>query len=262
MSMVGVQGLEIQNQLGFVRECLRPEVLERLEGRDIFEEACLQNGAEGYGPVEAVFLYCFTATRRPHRVVQVGCGVSTAVILRAAQDFGFEVEITCIDPFPTPFLVNADRESLLSLLATPAQDVPLETFLTLGPGDLLFIDSTHTVKPGSEVNRIILEVLPRLADGVRIHFHDIWFPYDYSPGILTDDLFFWGENTLLHAFLSLNSRYRVLASLSTLHHGAQDELRALLPTYTPASFEHGYSVSREGDAGDFPSSLYLEALGS
>lgn len=259
-TMAGVRGLEVDKQLAFVGECCVPEVVERTGGLDLYTEACRLNRAPGFGPVEAVFLYCFMAKARPPRVVQVGAGVATAVMLRAASDFGFETEVVCVDPYPTDYLRRADERGDLRLVDERAQDVELETLTGLGPGELLFIDSTHTVKPDSEVNRIVLEVLPRLEAGVLVHYHDIYFPYDYAPGVLTTDLFFWAESTLLQAFLVHNERYRVLASLSTLHYWAQEALSQALPIYRPARHEHGYaadSPSGESPAGHFPSSLYL-----
>ena len=102
----------------------------------------------------------------------------------------------------------------------------------LKPGDLLFVDSTHAVKPGGDVNYLILEVLPRLQAGVWVHFHDISFPYDYEPSLFKT-LFFWAESTLLQAFLACNPRYAIVLSLSMLHHARQTELKEILPSYQP-----------------------------
>ena len=89
------------------------------------------------------------------------------------------------------------------------------------------------MKPGSEVNRIILDVLPRLKSGVFVHFHDIYFPYDYSPTLLSFDLFFWVESTLLHAFLIGNGHCRIVLSTSMLHYAAPERIAALFPRYAP-----------------------------
>src|SRR5690606_17232979 len=106
-----------------------------------------------------------------------------------------------IEPFPSAFLLDAHTNGQITLIEKKAELVPRETITKLQQGDMLFIDSTHTVKPGSEVNRIILDVLPRLNDGVFVHFHDIYFPYDYQRSLLSSELFFNSESTLLHAFL-------------------------------------------------------------
>jgi hypothetical protein len=137
-----------------------------------------------------------------------------------------------------------------------AQKVPLEVLTELDDGDFLFIDSSHTVKPGSEVNRLILEVLPRLKRGAWVHFHDIFFPYDYQRGLLSDELFFCNESVLLQAYLTNNPRYTIRASLSMLHYAAPGELIKYLPNYHPAENEHGLKRSED----HFPASTYLQVI--
>lgn len=253
--MTGIRGAAIDEQLAFVRSCCAAEVVERAP-TNLWGLACADNGVPGYGLVEALFLHCFIAHKRPSRIVQIGCGVSTSVILRAARSVGYEPEIVCVEPYPTDYLTRIAGAGEIVLLRTAAQEVSLEELTGLAGGDLLFIDSTHTVKPGSEVNRIVLEVLPRLAPGVFVHLHDIWFPYDYSPVVLTEDMFFWSETVLLQAFLTGNAAYTLRASLSMLHHGAGTELPALLG-YRPARIEHGLLVPPLDDR-QFPTSTYLE----
>ena len=257
-SLLGVEGADPESQLAFVSECSSEALQELVARTDIHGDACRENGAVGFGPVEAAFLYCFVATKRPPKVVQVGCGVSTAVIYRAAAETGYDVELVCVDPYPTEYLKRLAAAGALTLIAEPAQDVPLAVLTELDAGDLLFVDSTHTVKPGSEVNRLVLEVLPRLRSGVLVHFHDITFPYDHTPTILTDDVFFWNESVLLQAFLTGNQGYRIRAALSLLHHAAPTALQSLLPLYEPALLRDGLSPARHGIPGHFPSSIYLE----
>ncbi len=252
--MVGVPGAAIDGQLEFLRSILTPEITSRLAEVDLHREACIENGAPGYGPVEADVLYAFVRSCRPRKVVQVGAGVSTAVILEAAASLEEHVDITAIDPFPTAFLQDAP----VDVIAEEAQDVQLEQFTGLASGDLLFIDSTHTVKADSEVNRLVLEVLPRLAPGVWVHFHDIYFPYDYQRDVLEPALFFWSESTLVHAFLIGNGGFRIEASLSMLHYAASSEVQQLVPRYRPEPGRDGLTAGRPDL--DFPSSLYLRAV--
>lgn len=135
----------------------------------------------------------------------------------------------------------------------------MDVYLTLGEGDLLFIDSTHTVKPGSEVNLIILEVLSRLAKGVYVHFHDIYFPYDYKRALMSDGLFFSNESVLLHAFLIGNAHYVIRTSLSMLHYAVPSEFEKLLSGYKPQENDFGLrSGNIEGR--HFPSSLYIQKI--
>lgn len=260
-SMVGVRGTALDDQLAFARSCATADLVAEIQASGtLYKDACQANGAVGYGPIEAEFLYCFVASRRPRRVVQVGCGVSTAVMLRSAREHEVPLDIVCIDPFPTRFLLDAAKRHEIVLLADRAQDVPLQTLTDLSAGDLLFVDSTHTVKPGSEVNRLILEVLPRLAEGVYVHFHDIWFPYDYPWTILHEDLFFWNESVVLHAFMAHNERYALRLAMSMLHNSDPDRLHEILPSYRPARCKDGLRVSAD-DRGHMPSAAYLQVMG-
>lgn len=253
-SMVGVQGVDPDEQLSFVRSLLTDDVRRRIARGDIHATACGRNGEPGYGPVEADFLYAFVSTQRPRRIVQIGCGVSTAVCLLGASEAGYIPAITCVEPYPNQFIQAAARAGEITLLPQPVETLDYAFLADLGPGDLFFVDSSHTLGPAGEVTRIVLEMLPRLAAGVRVHFHDIWFPYDYSSGILDGELFFWHETALLHAYLTNNRRTRILASLSMLHYARRNELAQLVPTYRPRTDSDGLATG----PGHFPSSIFLE----
>jgi hypothetical protein len=257
-SMIGVAGADIESQLSFLRRCCLPPLPDRLRRGGIYENACHENGEPGYGPVEAEFLFCFITTRRPNRIVQIGCGVSTAVILLAAKEANYTPQVICVDPFPTGYLTRTAEHKLIALIPKPAQEVDLKLLTGLDAGDLLFVDSTHAVRPGSEVNRIILEVLPRLPSGSFVHFHDICFPYDYQPSVL-NTIFFSGESTLLHAFLIDNQRYSIALSLSMLHHACPQQMQSLLPNYRPTVMHYGLDTVGDG-SGHFPSATYLSVL--
>lgn len=254
--MHAVQGSDLKDQIARARASCPPELSGRLRDLDVHAAACAANGAVGYGRAEADFLFCWIATHRPPRVVQVGCGVSTHVILRAAAEVGHSVEIRCVEPYPTPTLLDLAREGRIELIQRRAQELPPSELADAEAGDLLFIDSTHAVRPGGEVPRLVLEVLPRLAPKVNVHFHDILFPYGHKPGLLNDDLFFWSESLLLKAFLTDNARCRLEVSLSMLHHGAPDVLAELLPGYRPMPMPDG--LRAYGATGDFPSATFLQ----
>jgi hypothetical protein len=253
-SMAGVTGAGIEQQSAFLSGCFTDEVRQHLAARSVYDEAVARYGSLGYGPIEAEILYAFVATHRPPRIVQVGAGLTTALMLAVAHDFGFEMDIISIDPFPTSFLTEAARRGDITLLPTPAQDVDLAVLTDVGPGGMLFVDSTHTVKPGSEVNRIVLEALLQLPPGSFAHFHDITFPYDYPPDLLEGRLFFWQESALLLAFLTGNPTARIAASTSMLHHARPDVLEALLPRYHPMPVAAGLKAGE----GHFPSATYLQ----
>lgn len=257
-SMIGINGKEIEEQLLFVKECCNKELIDKIKNENIYAHCCFKNNEAGFGPIETDVLYCFIYNKKPKRVIQIGCGLSTAVILLANNESNHKSEIVCIDPLPNNYLKSISNHNEITLISEKAQIVPLETITCLENGDLLFIDSTHTVKPGSEVNKIILEVLPRLKKGTFVHFHDIYFPYNYCRDILSGGLFFPNESALLHAFLINNSKYKIKASLSMLHYAKPKELQQLLPNYRPAHNDYGLKVSN--DPNHFPSSIYLEVI--
>ncbi len=201
-SMIGVAGTDLDAQLAFVRSVVPPPLLERLACGDVHREACGRNGEEGYGPIEADFLFAFISTLRPQRIVQIGCGVSTAICLMAAQEAGYTPEIVCIEPYPTPFLTKTSAAKAITLIQEKVENLDYSFLGPLEAGDLFFVDSSHALGPAGEVTRIVLEMLPRLNAGVRVHFHDIYFPYDYPGDLLSTALFFNHESTLLHAFLA------------------------------------------------------------
>lgn len=258
-SMVGVDGMAAESQLSRLAEWFDARIAAMIAERHPHPPAVTQNGAEGYGPTESAMLFAFIAQERPRRVIQVGAGVSTAVILDAAERCGLDLEVVCVDPYPTAYLVGEAAAGRIELVRERAQDVALETLVDLDAGDLLFVDSTHTVKPDSEVNRLVLEVLPRLGAGVWVHFHDIWFPYDYPRDLLEDTLFFWNESVLLHAFLIGNAHYRVEVSGSWLHYTARDALAELVPDYRPEDDQDGLRLVGR-PRGHFPGSTYLRAV--
>ena len=256
-SMAGVQGMDPESQLAFVRGVVTADVQQYLEQHDVSAEAARDNGELGYGPIESQLLFAVVATRRPRQIVQIGCGVSTALCISAGKFAGYRPEIACVDPYPTDFLKSAAQKGDINLIERPVETIGLDFFSCLREGDLFFVDSTHTLGPAGEVTRIIVEMLPRLSTGVFVHFHDILFPYDYAPAILSDTMFFQHESPLLHAFLCMNSNFRVCASMSWLHHRRQVELAAIFPRYRPMNMTHGLGVD-----GDLPSSIYLQVLGA
>jgi predicted O-methyltransferase YrrM len=127
--------------------------------------------------LDAAAAYAIVRRERPTRVVEIGSGHSTRFMARAVADGTLATRITCIDPAPRASLARLRVEHLPALLrgADPA------LFRGLGPADILFIDSSHIAMPGTDVDRLFLDVLPRLASGVLVHVHDITLPDAYPP---------------------------------------------------------------------------------
>jgi predicted O-methyltransferase YrrM len=166
-----------------------------------------------YGPADAAVYRAMLTHLRPARVLEVGSGYSTAVALDEADANPSlsAVRITCIEPYPDRLLrlLRASDRGRLTLLRQPVQDVDIRSYERLGPGDVLFIDSTHVVKAGSDVIWLFLHVLPRLATGVVVHVHDVFWPFEYPAKWLHQGRD-WTEAYLLHAFLAGNASWEIL----------------------------------------------------
>ena len=253
-SMIGVENTETKEQLAFAREVCTPDLVEALWTGNLHARASAENGETGYGPIEADFLYAFVRSKRPRQIFQIGCGVTTALCLMAAEDAGYTPDVICVDPYPTDYLKRLAREGKVTLVEQKVELVELGRISALGNDLLFFVDSTHTLGPAGEVSRIILEMLPRLKEGAWVHFHDITFPYDYDRNTLDSALVFPHESVLLHAFLAHNGRFALRASLAMLHYAAPGELATLLPNYRPAGNDEGLETM----PGHFPSAAYLQ----
>lgn len=164
-----------------------------------------------YSEVDAAIYYTLIREIKPTKIIEIGCGYSTqiaALAIAQNQQEGKTGKIICIEPYPEPQLVEANLD--VELLIERVENIDLKIFEQLSPGDILFIDSTHTVKFGSDVCREILEILPTLTSGVWIHFHDIFFPYDYPPEWLIEKRLAWNEQYMVEAFLAYNSHFEVV----------------------------------------------------
>jgi len=166
---------------------------------------------------------------QPRRIIEVGSGFSSLVLGQAAAK-NESSALICIDPFPHKVVRESNRIPALQLLIEKkVQDVDVEFFSQLGSGDILFIDSSHTVKAGGDVNHLFLEVLPRLKPGVIVHVHDIFFPFDYRRDWMLEEFRFWTEQYLLQAFLIFNPEFEVLMANSYLNHYYAPDLKAAFP---------------------------------
>ena len=189
----------------------------------------LENGM--FEGVDPLVLHCMVRRGKPNLIVEVGGGFSTLVSAAAAAKNG-NTRLICIDPFPPAYLTRK-LPARVSLVAEAVQEVGCDIFDALESGDILFIDSSHVAKYGSDVTYLFLEVLPRLKPGVVVHVHDIFLPADYLPSWLTDRRLFYNEQYLLQAFLAFNSAFEVLLANSYLTHYHLDKLKATFPTAAP-----------------------------
>jgi hypothetical protein len=188
----------------------------------------LSNGL--FDGTDALVAYCMVRHFQPRLIIEIGGGFSSLILGEAAAKNNSS-PLICVEPFPQEFLKRGFL-GLHSLIEKRVEDVELEFFSQLGSGDILFIDSSHTVKIGGDVNYLFLEVLPRLNPGVIVHVHDIFFPFDYRRDWVLEELRFWTEQYLLQAFLSFNSEFEVLISNSYLSHYYSEDLKAAFPRLT------------------------------
>ncbi len=231
-------------------------------GNKVREQGFTEGWGPGYGYIEAQALHGVIRDLKPKRIVEVGAGVSTLCMLQALElnekEGAATCEYTCIEPYPSEKL---RQEKRIKLIDTPVQVVDYSVFESLEAGDFLFIDSSHTVKPGSDVNYLYLEALPRVKPGVVVHIHDITFPYDYDRNTL-QEFTHWSESSLLRAFLIFNNRSSILFSMSMLHYDRPESIKEAFPEYERAQDRNGLidefvKPYTSGGVGHFPSSIYL-----
>lgn len=177
---------------------------------------------------DVLVAYCMVRHFQPRRIIEVGSGFSSLVLGQAAAK-NKTSSLICIDPFPGELLRNGSIPALQSLIETKVQDLDVKFFSQLDPGDILFIDSSHAVKIGGDVNYLFLEVLPRLNPGVIVHVHDIFLPFEYRRHWVLNEFRFWTEQYLLQAFLTFNSEFEVLLANYYLSRYHKEHLRAAFP---------------------------------
>jgi methyltransferase family protein len=180
---------------------------------------------------DAIFLYSFLRYRNPKRVVEVGSGFSSAVILDTAGKFlTQQPEITFIDPYPNRLmrLLRPHDEGNIRIIKKKVQEVHIDTFNSLQAGDLLFIDSSHVIKCGSDVQFLMFKVLPRLPIGVFVHFHDVFYPFEYPSEWLLIGRY-WNEDYFIRAFLAYNSEWQIYFFNTYVAFAFRDFLLAKMP---------------------------------
>jgi hypothetical protein len=249
-------GWDLDRQLVWLEQtCTRH--LDEVRGFSYLGPLAARGIAFRYGPIEGQVLHCAVRSLAPPLVVEVGSGASTALIADAAARNAAEgsshSRIVTIDPFAPDEVLDLPG---VEVIRQPAQSVAESVFRELGDGDLLFIDSTHVIKAGSELGRLYLDVLPGLPGGVTIQIHDIYLPYLYSPWILTE-LWDWQETLLLAALLVNNPKLEVLCALAALHDARPDYLRTVLPDYRPLQLIEG--IDAGCGPGHYPSSIWLRS---
>ncbi len=195
--------------------------------------------------VDAEILYCIIRHFKPGRIYEIGSGFSTylsaqAVLKNAEEQNGRQCELVAIDPYPNEAL-KGGFPGLSRLIVREVEDVPLSEFKKLEENDILFIDSSHVLKIGNDVQYEYLEILPRLNKGVLVHIHDIFLPAEYPKKWIKELHRFWSEQYLLQAFLAFNNSFEVLWAGSYIHLNHPEKLARAFGSYNrgktlPGSF--------------------------
>ncbi len=222
-SLVGVRW-NLDEQLEWLRKICRPYYAE-VQGLGLYRSILASGVGLGYGPIESQVLHCFIRSAGPRTIIEIGGGVTTALMAEAskmnARDGGRSGRLVSVEPFP-----NSALRALpdVTHIEQTGQEVSASVFDQLEAGDLLFIDSTHVVKAGSDVL-----------------------------------LFDWQESSLVLALLTNNPRLSVLCCESALHYERAAELKQILSDYQPEPNDNGLSPNGRR-TGDFPSSLWLKTV--
>jgi hypothetical protein len=181
-----------------------------------------------FGGTDALVLYCMIRHFRPRTVVEVGAGFSTRVSGRAALVNG-ETSVVAIEPHPDDALRDG-IPGLERLVEAEVQDVDVNLFTDLDERDILFIDSSHVVRIGSDVNHLVLNILPVLKPGVIVHVHDVYLPFEFREDWVREELRFWNEQYLLQAFLSFNNAFEVVFANAYIARKYPEDMKRVFPT--------------------------------
>jgi len=191
-----------------------------------------ENGS--FEPGDAEYWYNIIRYKKPSKIIEIGSGNSTKIARLAIEKNKsdnpvYSCEHICIEPFEKPWLEQMD----ITLMRQKVENTDIELFKRLKENDVLFIDSSHVIRPQGDVVYEYLEILPQLNKGVVVHIHDIFTPRDYPEEWIFGDIRLWNEQYMLEAFLTSNQSWKVIAALNLLHHDYYDMLKRKCPKLTP-----------------------------
>ncbi|OSY87024.1 hypothetical protein WH52_13240 [Tenacibaculum holothuriorum] len=183
---------------------------------------------------DAEYWYNIIRHKKPNRIIEIGSGHSTKIARKAIErnkelDNNYNCEHICIEPFEMPWLEKLG----IKIIREKVENVDLSFFTTLQENDILFIDSSHIIRPQGDVLYEFLEILPSLNKGVIVHIHDIFSPRNYLEEWVFGEYKLWNEQYILEAFLTSNKNWRIIGALNYLKHNYYNELLAQCPRLTP-----------------------------
>jgi predicted O-methyltransferase YrrM len=226
--------LAIQEQIGLIRDLVPYyDQMPFSENKQDGFRYYFNNPFFGHG--SSIILYSLMRHYRPQRIVEVGSGFSSAAMLDVNDHFfGGSILFTLVEPYPQRLqsLLNKSDMEKHHVCVDIAQNVPLEVYTELRSNDILFIDSSHVAKVGSDVVFLLTEILPILRKGVIIHIHDIYWPFEYPEDWVISGTA-WNEAYLLKAFLQFNDSFKILLFNSYLAIHCQKLMKDCLPLFLP-----------------------------
>jgi hypothetical protein len=237
-SLIGID-FNVQQQLDLLKKFqFNDELLKFPLDKNNENEFYYNNGTFLSGDAE--YLYNIVRHFKPKSIIEIGCGNSTLMIRNAIKtnlinDGSYNCNHFCIEPYEQPWLDKIEIE----LIREKVEQIDISFFQKLQPNDILFIDSSHVIRPQGDVLFEYLEILPILKPGVIIHIHDIFSPKDYLNNWVLENHFLWNEQYLLEAFLSFNSKFKIIGALNYLAHNYTKEFVDKCPIFGKQSGEPG-----------------------
>ncbi|HLX79304.1 MAG TPA: class I SAM-dependent methyltransferase [Burkholderiales bacterium] len=189
-----------------------------------------------FGPGDAEFLYSAIRHHKPGKILEIGSGHSTLVMLEAieanrSEHADYVCELVCVEPYEMQWL---EKTPGIAVLRQRIEDLDERHVRALRANDILFIDSSHVIRPQGDVLREYLELLPLLAPGVLVHLHDIFTPRDYPARWVVGEVRIWNEQYLFEAFMCGNDGFRIIGALNFLARHHHPELAAVFPVLRAA----------------------------
>jgi predicted O-methyltransferase YrrM len=198
-----------------------------------------------FGPGDAEYWYQLIRLKKPRRIFEIGSGNSTLIAMKALnknrqENPEYSCKHICIEPYERPWLEKAGAV----VVRRKVEDIGVDFFSELQENDLLFIDSSHVIRPQGDVLFEYLELLPTLNKGVIVQIHDIFSPRNYRKEFIVDNITFWNEQYLLEGFLSENASWEIVGALNYLYCDHWEKLKSVAPFLTPASQPSSFYIRR------------------
>jgi hypothetical protein len=219
--------LEILKRFKFAEEFAKFSIEKVVDYHFYFNNGSFASG-------DAEYWYQLIRLNKPKAIFEIGGGNSTLMTMQAIrknkeENPDYQCNHVCIEPYEMPWL----EKTGVCTLRKKVEEIDISFFSELKENDVLFIDSSHIIRPEGDVIFEYLELLPTLNKGVIVHAHDIFSPRNYLKEWLLDDVRFWNEQYLLEAFLSHNNAWKIIGSLNYLHHNYYERLKSVCPCLSP-----------------------------